>query len=41
MSCRDVASRWTPEYWLPRDVTDAPSLQTFKVRLNKALSNPI
>ena len=29
------------KHWhrLPRDVVDAPSLETFKVRLNRALSN--
>ena len=26
---------------LPREVMDAPSLETFKVRLDRALSNPI
>ena len=25
--------------WLPREVVDAPSLETFKVRLDGALSN--
>jgi len=25
--------------WLPRDVMDAPSLETFKVGLDQALSN--
>ncbi|KFP40948.1 hypothetical protein N324_07445, partial [Chlamydotis macqueenii] len=31
------------EYWnmLPREVVDAPSLQTFKARLDEALSNLI
>ena len=26
---------------LPREVVDAPSLETLKVRLDRALSNPI
>jgi len=31
------------KHWhrLPREVVDAPSLQTFKVRLDRALSNQI
>jgi len=31
------------KHWhrLPRDVVDAPFLQTFKVRLDRALSNQI
>ena len=31
------------KHWhrLPREVVDAPSLETFKVRLNRALSNLI
>jgi len=33
-----VVKHWTR---LPREVVDAPSLQTFKVRLDGALSNPI
>jgi len=28
-------------HWLPREVVDAVSLETFKVRLGKALSNLI
>ncbi|KAK4826189.1 hypothetical protein QYF61_006133 [Mycteria americana] len=33
-----VVKHWT---WLPREVVDAPSLETFKVRLDEALSNLI
>jgi len=33
-----MVTHWTS---LPRDVVDAPSLETFKVRLEGALSNPI
>ena len=33
-----VVSHWNK---LPRDVVDAPSLETFKVRLDKALGNLI
>jgi len=33
-----VARHWN---LLPRDVVDAPSLETFKVRLDKALGNLI
>ena len=32
---------WVVKHWhrLPREVVDAPSLETFKVRLDRALSN--
>ena len=33
-----VLKHW---YRLPRDVVDAPSLETFRVRLDGALSNQI
>ena len=33
-----VVRHWN---WLPRDVVHAPSLGTFKVRLNQALGNLI
>ena len=33
-----VARHWNE---LPREVVDAPSLETFKVRLDRALSNLI
>jgi len=28
-------------HWLPRQVVDSPSLETFKIRLDRALSNLI
>jgi len=31
-----VVKRW---HMLPREVVDAPSLETFKIRLDRALSN--
>jgi len=33
-----VVKRWN---WLPREVVEAPSLETFKARLDGALSNLI
>jgi len=33
-----VVKHWTR---LPREVVDAPSLAVFKVRLDRALSNPV
>ncbi|KFP97053.1 hypothetical protein N329_03410, partial [Haliaeetus albicilla] len=33
-----VVKHWN---WLPREVVDAPSMETFKVRLDGALSNVI
>jgi len=33
-----VVKHW---HWMPREVVDAPSLATFKVRLDGALSNPV
>jgi len=33
-----VVKHWN---WLPREVVDVPSLETFKARLDRALSNLI